>query len=312
MDIKEQINRLAGRGEPFLVLVDFELQKPRLYPFDQLEKHSIAYALNASSRKLSANMEKFPIPFDSYKKKFDHVIENIKSGNVYLLNLCLETPIQIDLDLEAIYTHSEALFKLYKKDDFVCFTPERFITLQDCTISTFPMKGTLSANIPDAKAKLLDNPKELAEHIMIVDLLRNDLGMVAKAVEVEDFRYIERIATSDGPIYQTSSKISATLPKNWRENLGDILFRLLPAGSISGTPKRSATHIIQHTEGFTRGYFTGVAGVYDGENFDSFVLIRFIEQQENGLVFKSGGGITIDSNADLEYQEILNKVYFSF
>lgn len=304
---------LAGRGEPFLLLADFELQKPRLYSLDTLEKNGIVYALNQPSHRSSqARLESFPTAFEEYKNRFDCVIENIKDGNVYLLNLCLETRVKTNLSLETIYENSEALFKIMKKDDFVCFTPERFVSIADGTIGTFPMKGTIAANLPDAEMRLLKDAKELAEHTMIVDLLRNDLGMVARDIKVSDFRYMQLVQTNSGSLYQTSSKIEGTLPHSWREHLGDILFRLLPAGSISGTPKISAVNLIKKLEDFKRGYFTGIAGIFDGRTFDSFVLIRFIEQKEGGLVFKSGGGLTLDSDAKKEYQEILEKIYFSF
>jgi len=83
----------------------------------------------------------------------------------------------------------------------------------------------------------------------------------------------------------------------------------LPAGSISGTPKKSTIEIIEIIEEYNRGYFSGIFGVYDGEKFDSGVMIRFIEKTDDGYVYKSGGGITLDSNAEDEYNELLDKVY---
>jgi len=82
----------------------------------------------------------------------------------------------------------------------------------------------------------------------------------------------------------------------------------LPAGSVSGAPKHKTLEIIKKAENYERGYFTGVCGYFDGKNLDSCVMIRFIEQK-NGLVFKSGGGITANSIAQNEYQELINKVY---
>jgi len=91
--------------------------------------------------------------------------------------------------------------------------------------------------------------------------------------------------------------------------MGDILLSLLPAGSISGAPKIKTLEIIKEVESYRRGFFTGVFGYFDGEQLDSAVMIRFIEQNPNQLIYKSGGGITIDSNVSLEYQEMLEKVY---
>jgi len=108
---------------------------------------------------------------------------------------------------------------------------------------------------------------------------------------------------------QVSSKISGKLEKNWQKNLGDIITKLLPAGSITGTPKKKTVQIIKETEGYNRGFFTGVFGVFDGENLDSAVMIRFVEKQKNQLYYKSGGGITIDSDVQAEYHEMMEKVY---
>jgi len=253
-----------------------------------------------------SKLSKEPPPFEEYKKKFNLIIEEIKEGNVYLLNLCCKSEIRSDLSLEEIYRYAKAPFKLYLKDRFVSFTPEPFVSIKDDRITTNPMKGTINANIKNAKELLLGSKKELAEHIMIVDLLRNDLGRVAREIKVDEFRYIERV----NDILQSSSKISGKLNKPLKGNLGDILATLLPAGSISGTPKISAVNIIKKVEGFERGFFSGVCGVYDGEEFRSFVLIRFVEQEEGRLYYKSGGGITLDSDVLGEYNEMCEKIYF--
>ena len=85
---------------------------------------------------------------------------------------------------------------------------------------------------------------------------------------------------------------------------------MLPAGSISGAPKKKTVEIITEAEGYDRGYYTGVFGCFDGENLDSAVMIRFIEKQESGeLLFKSGGGLTVYSDPDSEYREMIDKVY---
>jgi para-aminobenzoate synthetase component 1 len=88
--------------------------------------------------------------------------------------------------------------------------------------------------------------------------------------------------------------------------------KLLPAGSITGAPKPSTMKIIEEAEGYDRGYYTGVMGYFDGENFESAVMIRYIENIDGNLVFKSGGGITVLSNAEHEYQELIDKVYLPF
>ena len=103
--------------------------------------------------------------------------------------------------------------------------------------------------------------------------------------------------------------IEGDLSDNFNENLGSLLFSLLPAGSISGAPKKKTIEIIEDAEITDRGFFTGIFGVYDGKNLDSGVMIRYIEQTESGLIFKGGGGITAKSCPETEYQELLDKVY---
>ncbi len=192
--------------------------------------------------------------------------------------------------------------------EFVCFSPEPFVCVEGNRIATFPMKGTLPAE-PGARARLLADPKEEAEHYTIVDLLRNDLSQVARRVRVERFRYLEEVTTHRGPLLQASSELAGDLPQNWPDTLGDWLFRLLPAGSVSGAPKQKTVEIIREVEGQPRGFYTGVAGIFDGKTLDSAVLIRFIERTDTGLAFRSGGGITFQSDPEAEYRELLAKIY---
>ncbi|MEA3374480.1 MAG: aminodeoxychorismate synthase component I [Campylobacterota bacterium] len=307
----DELTRLAVARVPFLFYTDFKGEKLHLFKLDELEQHGISYQINT---KLSSLNEKYlfqkrPVSFESYKTKFSKVIEKIKEGKTYLLNLTQPTSIECQLTLEEIYKRAVAPFKLQVGNQFTCFSPERFIKIENCRISTFPMKGTIDASIPNAEAKILANPKEMAEHIMIVDLLRNDLGIVAKDIRVDKFRYTEKIKAGKKELIQVSSQISGDLGEDWRSKLGETIKSLLPAGSISGTPKKSTVTIIEEIEGYERGYFTGVFGVYDGDVLESGVMIRFIENQDGKLVYKSGGGITLDSDAESEYKEMIDKIY---
>jgi para-aminobenzoate synthetase component 1 len=174
------------------------------------------------------------------------------------------------------------------------------------------MKGTIDASIEDAEKIILSDQKELAEHFTIVDLIRNDLSMVGIDTWVRKFRFIDHIKTNSKDLLQVSSEIEATLHQDYCNHIGDIIFTLLPAGSISGAPKKKTLEIINMAEPYPRGYYTGVAGVFDGQYLDSFVLIRYIENTEQGMVFKSGGGITYQSDAETEYRELIDKVYVPF
>lgn len=307
----EKLNAYAKERKPFLFISDFKGENVEVFPLGELDKHDIEFQIeqNYTYKQHPHFLQKFPIAFENYKAKFAQVIENIKAGNTYILNLTQPTPIKIELTLNEIYQLANAHYKLRYKDKFVCFSPEKFIQIKDNKIATFPMKGTIDASTENAEKKIMSNEKEMAEHIMIVDLLRNDLSIVASDVKVEKFRYIDEINAGDKNLLQVSSHISGVLEENWREHLGDILRVLLPAGSISGTPKKSTLELIEKIEGYERGFFTGVFGVFDGESLDSSVMIRFIEKTKNGYVYKSGGGITLDSDAHSEYQEMLDKIY---
>ncbi|QOP40654.1 aminodeoxychorismate synthase component I [Sulfurimonas marina] len=307
----KELNAYGKRAEPFLFISDFKGEKVEVFPLDKLQKNNIEFSIeeNYTYKQHPHFLKKTPIDFSNYKLKFDQVIENIKAGNTYILNLTQPTQVSIDLTLQEIYTLANAHYKLRYKDQFVCFSPEKFIQIKNNKIATFPMKGTIDASIEDAEEKILSNEKEMAEHIMIVDLLRNDLSIVAKDVRVEKFRYIDEIEAGEKKLLQVSSHISGELEENWQERIGDILEALLPAGSISGTPKKSTLELIEKIEGYERGHFSGVFGLFDGKSFDSGVMIRFIEKTPNGYLYKSGGGITLDSDAHSEYQEMLDKIY---
>ena len=179
-------------------------------------------------------------------------------------------------------------------------------------ISSFPMKGTIDASVPDAERVILEDYKERSEHNTIVDLIRNDLNRVSERVDVRRFRYIDRLRVSRGEILQVSSEVVGRLVGDYKSRLGDIVFGMLPAGSISGAPKPSTLDIISRAEREPRGFYTGVFGYFDGERLDSAVMIRYIERRDGRYYFRSGGGITINSDCRSEYEEVLAKVYLPF
>ena len=309
--IFDTINTLAKKKIPFLFVSDFRLENIHVIPLDELEAWDVEYSIdeNYTYTKHHHTLQKEPLSFELYQKKMAQVIEKIKSGETYLLNLTQATKVIPSASLQDIYKDVNAPYKLRYKDQFVCFSPEKFIQIKNNKIHTFPMKGTIDAALPNAAETILANEKEMAEHIMVVDLLRNDLSMVASDVRVQRFRYIDTIEAGAKKLLQVSSHISGDLGEKWQERLGSILQTLLPAGSISGTPKKSTLEIIDAIEGYERAYFSGVFGVFDGESFDSGVMIRFLEKTQEGYVYKSGGGITLESDAQSEYQELLDKVY---
>jgi len=304
-----KISRLASQGTPFLLISDFRADTLLVYTQDELAKEDIEFSFTPTAEIDPTPLTKQPISYQSYKLGFEKIIEHIKAGETYLLNYTCSTPIECTLSLKEIYQKAHAKFKLRFKNEFVCFSPERFIKIEVNTIATYPMKGTIDAALPNAKERILENKKEMAEHVMVVDLLRNDLGIVARNIKVEKFRYIDHLKTGSKELLQVSSKITGELPPSWRENFGTIINALLPAGSISGTPKKSTLKIIEEVEDHKRSFFSGIFGYFDGKDFDSAVMIRYIENHNGKFIYKSGGGITLDSICEAEYQEMIDKIY---
>ncbi len=309
----DKLNLLAKQREPFIFFTDFKGLKFNVFRLNELKQNNIEFSFNEDfiSKKHDLHLTKQPISYVSYKNKFDKVIENIKAGNSYLLNLTAPSKIRCDYSFHEIYSKANAPFKLRFKDEFICFSPEKFIMIKDNIISTYPMKGTIDATLPNAKEIILNDEKELAEHVMIVDLLRNDLSMVATNVRVKKFRYTEVISAGDKKLLHVSSKISGTLEHNWQDKLSDILIKLLPAGSISGTPKKKTVELIEQIEEYNRGFFSGIFGIFNGQTLNSAIMIRFLQKQNNQLIYKSGGGITQGSIAQKEYQELIDKIYIA-
>ena len=311
----KKMNHWGSLGTPFVFIIDFELNKPIVLKITDAKRNGIFFEINTAAKnfkKKKAVLDKYSISFDKYKCAFNKVMHEIHQGNTYLLNLTFPTKINTALTIREIYNYSYAKYKLLFMNEFVVFSPETFIRINDGIVSSHPMKGTIDASIKDAERVILNDEKEIAEHNTIVDLIRNDLSLVSKNVRVEKFRYIDKIITNGKPLLQVSSKITGELCDNYCEKIGNIVFGMLPAGSISGAPKKKTVEIIKDVEGVARGYFTGIFGVFDGRNLDSAVMIRFIENSFDGLAFRSGGGITHMSNAETEYQELIDKVYVPF
>ncbi len=311
------MNQWGKEHTPFVFLIDFECKKPMCWKwadtenifqfnFDGITNQKNANTNKVSSHKSAFEFNKTPISLEDYKNKFNQIKKEIEIGNSFLVNLTAKTKINSNYTIADIFNKANAKYTCYLKDEFVCFSPETFVKIKDGKIYSYPMKGTINARIPDAKNILLNDPKEISEHATMVDLIRNDLSRVSKNVKVNKYRYYEEIVTQQGNLGQVSSEIMGELSANYDENIGDILFDLLPAGSISGAPKQKTVNIIAAAEKEDRGYYTGIAGYYDGQDLDSTVLIRYLQ---NDNYYRSGGGITCNSEALNEYQEMIDKVY---
>ena len=312
------MNRLGLSGRPFIFIIDYKQESVWVEEPGDVDPEELLYDLNGFTNvvrepvKLPDKRVEWhtdPVSYEAYSRSFRIVSDHIHAGNSYLVNLTCATPVQTNLTLKEGFTCSHAPYKLWVKDRFVVFSPEIFVRIEDGFIYSYPMKGTIDASLPDARERIFADEKEEAEHATIVDLIRNDLSRVATEVTVTRYRYIDELQTNRGRLLQVSSEIRGRLAESWRASLGEILFSLLPAGSITGAPKKKTMEIIAEAETYERGFYTGVTGYFDGRKLDSAVMIRFLEEQGGQLVFKSGGGITFRSDLQSEYNEMKQKVY---
>jgi para-aminobenzoate synthetase component I len=312
----EKVNYLAQKKEPFVFLIDFEMENTLIFTVKEAEANGIVYHINGNTNiQINSDQNKLntfnflPLDFLKYSKAFDLVKENIKKGNTYLSNLTFATELIPDYTLDEIFKAANAPYKVLKNDEFTFFSPECFIKIQDGKIYSYPMKGTIDAELPNSEQIILSDNKELFEHYTIVDLIRNDLAMISTDVKVKKFRFIDRINSNNNNLLQVSSEIEGVLPTDWQSSLGEIIWKILPAGSVSGAPKKKTVEIIKEAENDKRGYYTGIFGLFDGQNLDSCVNIRFIEQKNDRLFYRSGGGITDLSDLNSEYLELKKKIY---
>lgn len=314
-ELQQKLNEAGATRIPVLFAVDFDKENA-LFIEHPLPQSDILFRVGSVSNITDADkvicaprLIVHPEPYESYVKKFKVIQDGLKRGDSYLVNLTVRTPVASNCSLREIALSAASNYLLYVPERFVCFSPERFVKMSGDTISTNPMKGTISDSIPDAATRILDDPKEAAEHATIVDLMRNDLGVVAENIVVNRYRYIDRIPTDKAALLQVSSEITGRLPKDWKNRMGDFLFSLLPAGSITGAPKPATVNLIKEAEDCERGFYTGIFGYFDGESLDTAVLIRFIAEEHGQLYFHSGGGITANSNPEKEYHEVIEKIY---
>ncbi|MEM9259258.1 MAG: aminodeoxychorismate synthase component I [Bacteroidota bacterium] len=311
-----QLNALGAQGQACFFLIDFEMQAPQLWELNADEADQPLFSFPGHPEQRLAPIGLLPpklladhVAEEVFRNAFEVVQRGLQRGDSFLTNLTFPTPVQLTGSLEDIYWQSEAKYRILWPERFVCFSPETFVTISPSGyLETQPMKGT-ALDTEKARKALLYSPKEIAEHATIVDLLRNDLSQMAKRVRVTDYRFFHKIATSRRGLVQTSSKIGGQLGPQWHGRLGSILRGLLPAGSVSGAPKPATLALIRQAEGQNRGYYCGIGGYFDGQQLDTCVLIRFIEQDERGNhYFRSGGGITARSNWQEEYEELRNKI----
>lgn len=256
---------------------------------------------------------------EKYAEQFHQVINYIRAGDCYQINLTQAFTAKAKGSLlataEQFWTLTHAPYAGYLKIDgfeLLSCSPELFIEFQaNRVIKTRPIKGTMPRYLNDpeqderSKQTLTASEKDQAENVMIVDLLRNDLSVYAEIGSVHTNKLFE--IESFQQVHHMVSEIQATL-KPMIDPI-NVLFEALPGGSITGAPKIRAMQIISELEQQPRGAYCGSLGYFNHDGTGCFnILIRSIQKYQHDLSLWAGGGITIASDLDAEYQECLDKI----
>lgn len=259
--------------------------------------------------------------FTHSKEKFFEMIakskEMIKSGDVFQILMTNRFVRNIKVDPFSFYrilrtkNPSPYMFLLeYEKFNIVGSSPEVMVRLSDGEILLRPIAGTRKRGETKERdialeKELLADPKELSEHLMLIDLGRNDVGRVAKVgtVKVEDMMHIERFSH----VMHIVSDVTATL--NDDKDMFDLFMATFTAGTMTGAPKIRAMELIAEYEGIKRGFYSGSIGYFgfDG-NMDSAITIRTAMVKPDKVILQAGAGIVADSQNELEYLEVKNKL----
>ncbi len=252
----------------------------------------------------------------AYVKQVRSLKKHIQLGDIYEVNYCVEhgfknTKINPFTLYRQLRSESPAPFSAYVADDdkyLISSSPERFMKKVGANILSQPMKGTnrkLKENLEQMQA-LKQDAKEVAENVMITDLVRNDLSKTAKkgSVRVEELCGVYEFEHVNQMISSVTSEL-----RDGCQAL-DALLNAFPMGSMTGAPKISAMKLIENHEDFKRGLYSGSVGYFTPElNFDFNVVIRSVlyNEREQVVTFPTGSAITINSDPDKEYDECMLK-----
>ncbi len=253
---------------------------------------------------------------EEYNRAFGKLMNHIEKGDIYQANLCqrFSFPFQGDpwetyLRLRESHPTPLSAFLNTGRNFILSASPELFLKKTGTYIETCPIKGTKRIPLHKneerrAMDELLQSEKDRAEHLMIVDLERNDLGRICEtaSIKVDDFMRVETC----GSVFHLVSTVSGKLKS--KISLKEILRGVFPGGSITGAPKRKAMSIIAELEPVVRGVYTGALGwIGFSGDFMFNIPIRTAVIQDDFVHFSVGGGIVSDSTSEGEYQEILDK-----
>lgn len=252
-----------------------------------------------------------------YQDSFMAIYQDLQKGRAYQVNYTQPFKASYEGDSWEMYKHVRAqnpvpysAFLSTDAAEVLCFSPERFLTLDKGLLLTSPIKGTEKRSSDFKEDKILSQTllasiKNKAENVMIVDLLRNDLGKIAQvgSVKVRALCQIE----SYSAVHHLVSHIEARPQSNCTPL--QAFAACFPGGSISGAPKLEAMHIITEREAYARGIYCGSIGYFSKHgHFDSNIAIRTLTATKQQLHLAAGGGIVIDSNWEDEYLECFTKI----
>ena len=258
-------------------------------------------------------------PKEGYVEAIDRIKEHLAAGDTYQVNfthpLAFDSPLsaaEVFATLSAKQRVAYSAFVNIEGRPIISLSPELFFRTEADRIITRPMKGTMPRGldrVDDARMAnyLRNDEKNHSEHVMIVDLLRNDLGRICRSgtVQVENAFSVERYDT----LHQMTSTVVGSLTPGI--SYYDIFRGLFPSGSITGAPKHRTMQIIHELERHSRGVYTGAIGFISPKRSSVFnVAIRTLVMQDGNLTMGVGGGIVADSEAEEEYQECLLKASF--
>ncbi len=254
---------------------------------------------------------------EKFFKMIDDSKEMIKSGDVFQILMTNRFTRNIKVDPFSFYrilrtkNPSPYMFLMeYEDFNIVGSSPEVMIRLNDGSLLLRPIAGTRKRGKTKERDKeleeeLLNDPKELAEHLMLIDLGRNDVSRVAKtgSVKVEDMMHIERFSH----VMHIVSDVTAEISDD--KDMFDLFMATFTAGTMTGAPKIRAMELIAEFEGIKRGFYSGSIGYFgfDG-NMDSAITIRTAMVKEDKVVLQAGAGVVADSVNELEYLEVNNKL----
>ena len=253
------------------------------------------------------------LSFKKYKKIIFKIKKELQDGNTYQINLTTNklfnynkiSPFEIYLSIRDYVKPAFGYFINTGEEQILSFSPEQFFKTDGSKIESFPMKGTQKRSFDKDKDifyknKLKQSEKDKAEHLMIVDLLRNDIGKICKygSIKVKDLFKVNSYAT----VHQMISCIYGELKENVRYI--DVFKALCPGGSITGAPKESSMQIIDRLENYNREIYTGSIGHIDDNGDMHFnIAIRTMIAKNNIIEYSVGGGIVWDSEPKKEWEE---------